>query len=211
MHTKVITRCNSGSCVYSSNWNTIFELLCNDHSATAAAARDMYTECRQVVSVEELQVYVAPCSSTTAARVSPAKTFPRCSRFEYVVGETVKQCQGASASTCQWIKVRYEDDTGRLQIGWVTSSCDGAAKVAQCPAAACLTGEHDRRLLAANMAVLNNRASCCLLSIANPWQSLNSEQVETQQRETAMHHDHAYLPWMCCFQVEPRPARMLID
>jgi hypothetical protein len=114
--------------------------------AIAAAARDLYTECRQVVSAEELQVYATPCSSTTAALVSPAKTFPRCSRFEFVVGETVKQCQGARASNCEWIKVRYADGNERLQIGWVASSCAGVAKVAQCPADACLTGEHTRRL-----------------------------------------------------------------
>jgi hypothetical protein len=106
----------------------------------AAAAREVYTECRQVVANEGVAVYAAPCNASTAALVWPAKNLPRCSRLEYVVGDAVSNCYNSTAEMCQWIKVRYQDEAGRLQIGWVTASCSGSAAVAECPADACLTG-----------------------------------------------------------------------
>jgi hypothetical protein len=110
------------------------------NACCTAAAREMYTECRQALASQGVAVYAAPCSATDSAVVWPGK-LPNCSRFEYVVNEAVSNCQNATAEKCSWIKVRYQDEAGRLQTGWVTASCNGVAMVARCPAAVCLKGK----------------------------------------------------------------------
>lgn len=92
-----------------------------------------------MVASEGLGIYDAPCNATASAMVLPDK-LPRCSRFEYVVNEAVPNCNNSITESCSWIQVRYQDDAGQLQLGWVTASCGGVAAVAECPAAACLTG-----------------------------------------------------------------------
>jgi hypothetical protein len=105
----------------------VHPLNCAVLICSSTAAKDAYTECRQVAAAAGLPILLDPAG----VAVSPAVTLKQCSRMEYIVGHQ------QDASGGRWIQIRYYSGAF-LQYGWVqasNSACGqaGAALEHDCP------------------------------------------------------------------------------
>jgi hypothetical protein len=107
-------------------------------TSVCCSAVPSYTECRQVVASEGLQIRERPCKDAPLL----GTTIPRCERFTYFAAARpqVSECAVDLDWSC-WIEVMYKGVRGWVPSGTGTL-CNGedptaAAFVAYCPANAC--------------------------------------------------------------------------